>query len=384
MDSEHLPHYLLFECASGYALFDAPELTHVGMSTIKSVEDYINRSDQPFKLKASFLFSSDNEALDQMKAISKSTVAEQLQKFLLDCLPQPSTGGSRYCIATCDAALGSAISRKTGLASRSATLINYMQPGVLEKAQRNLSHLYYNIKSPVVVSSSSSHSLKQQVGVVPHRFEGVFNVKGKEDMFCTKNLVPGEALYGEELIGGQNEEDRTEVEYRVWDPLESKLGAAILFGVANIWIKPGSRVLYIGNVCGLTISNLSDLVGSDGFVYVVAFSADVVDMAGKRPNVVTIFEFFFIMVITACLLVWWIWIFWRRILWSVMLVSILDLVGIIWSPHGQKTSIQLVTLKIFFADRNRPNEFKPIETVMLDLTDGAYAVAVGGYRMLEE
>ncbi|KAL6582865.1 Small subunit processome complex component [Orobanche minor] len=280
---EHLPHYLLFECAYGYALFDAPELTHVGMSTIKSVEDYINRSDQPFKLKASFLFSSDNEALDQMKAISKSTVTEQLQKFLLDCLPQPSTGGSRYCIATCDAALGSEISRKTGLASRSAILINDvtrslrekidkflgLEPGVLEKAQRNLSHLYYNIKSPVVVSSSSSHSLKQQVGVVPHRFEGVFNVKGKEDMFCTKNLVPGEALYVNE--------DRTEVEYRVWDPLESKLGAAILFGVANIWIlvKPGSRVLYIGNVCGLTISNLSDLVGSDGFVYVVAFSADV-------------------------------------------------------------------------------------------------------------
>ncbi|KAL6531089.1 Small subunit processome complex component [Orobanche hederae] len=52
-------------------------------------------------------------------------------------------------------------------------------------------------------------------------------------MLCAKNLVPDEALYGEDLIRGQNEEERTGARYRVSDLLESKLGAAILSGVAN-------------------------------------------------------------------------------------------------------------------------------------------------------
>jgi rRNA 2'-O-methyltransferase fibrillarin len=88
-------------------------------------------------------------------------------------------------------------------------------------------------------------------------------------------------------------EDGTEVEYRVCDPSRSKLGAAILGGVTNIWIvsyrmlelriafelcnlnkyalfylfqKPSSRVMYVGNVCGLTVSDLSDLVGLVSYV----------------------------------------------------------------------------------------------------------------------
>ncbi|KAL6529070.1 hypothetical protein OROHE_014814 [Orobanche hederae] len=101
---ELLPLHLFFECACGYAIFDAPKLTHVGTSTFVSVEEYLNSSDQPFKLNASYLFSHDDEALAQMKAISKSMVTENLEKFLLDCLPQPSNGGGRNYIATSDAA----------------------------------------------------------------------------------------------------------------------------------------------------------------------------------------------------------------------------------------------------------------------------------------
>lgn len=53
------------------------------------------------------------------------------------------------------------------------------------------------VKSSKAIAPSSS----QQFVVVPHRFEGVFTAKGKEeDLVCTRSLVPGEALYGEELI----------------------------------------------------------------------------------------------------------------------------------------------------------------------------------------
>jgi rRNA 2'-O-methyltransferase fibrillarin len=34
----------------------------------------------------------------------------------------------------------------------------------------------------------------------------------------------------------------TKLEYRVWNPFRSKLAAAILGGVDNIHIKPGSKV----------------------------------------------------------------------------------------------------------------------------------------------
>ncbi|KAK8966312.1 Mediator of RNA polymerase II transcription subunit 36a [Platanthera guangdongensis] len=56
-------------------------------------------------------------------------------------------------------------------------------------------------------------------------------------------------------------EDGTKVEYRVWNPFRSKLAAAILGGVDNIWITPGSRVLYLGAASGTTVSHVSDIVG---------------------------------------------------------------------------------------------------------------------------
>ncbi|KAJ8536800.1 hypothetical protein K7X08_035201 [Anisodus acutangulus] len=132
-----------------------------------------------------------------------------------------------------------------------------------------------------------------RVVVEPHRHEGVFIAKGKEDALCTKNLVPGEAVYNEKRISVQNE-DGTKIEYRVWNPFRSKLAAAILGGVDDIWIKPGARVLYLGAASGTTVSHVSDLVGPNGVVYAVEFShrsgRDLVNMAKKRTNVIPIIE----------------------------------------------------------------------------------------------
>ncbi|POO01513.1 Fibrillarin [Trema orientale] len=99
-----------------------------------------------------------------------------------------------------------------------------------------------------------------KVVVEPHRHEGVFIAKGKEDALVTKNLVPGEAVYGEKRVSVQNE-DGSKIEYRVWNPFRSKLAAAILGGVDEIWIKPGARVLYLGAASGTTVSHVSDVVG---------------------------------------------------------------------------------------------------------------------------
>ncbi|KAF5731155.1 hypothetical protein HS088_TW19G00760 [Tripterygium wilfordii] len=132
-----------------------------------------------------------------------------------------------------------------------------------------------------------------KVVVEPHRHEGVFIAKGKEDALVTKNMIPGEAVYNEKRISVQNE-DGTKIEYRVWNPFRSKLAAAVLGGVDNIWIKPGAKVLYLGAASGTTVSHVSDIVGPDGVVYAVEFShrsgRDLVNMAKKRTNVIPIIE----------------------------------------------------------------------------------------------
>lgn len=42
-----------------------------------------------------------------------------------------------------------------------------------------------------------------KVVVQPHRHDGVFVAKGKEDALCTKNMVPGESVYGEKRVSVQ-------------------------------------------------------------------------------------------------------------------------------------------------------------------------------------
>jgi hypothetical protein len=39
-----------------------------------------------------------------------------------------------------------------------------------------------------------------KVVIEPHRHEGVFVAKAKEDALVTKNMVPGESVYGEKRI----------------------------------------------------------------------------------------------------------------------------------------------------------------------------------------
>ncbi|KAK4325712.1 hypothetical protein Pmani_003655 [Petrolisthes manimaculis] len=131
-----------------------------------------------------------------------------------------------------------------------------------------------------------------KVSVEPHRHEGVFIARGKEDVLATLNMVPGESVYGEKKISV--EEGSEKIEYRVWNPFRSKLAAAIVGGIGNIYMPPGSKVLYLGAANGTTVSHVSDILGSEGVVYAVEFSLrsgrDLVNMAKKRMNIVPIVE----------------------------------------------------------------------------------------------
>lgn len=108
----------------------------------------------------------------------------------------------------------------------------------------------------------------------------------------TANMVPGESVYNEKRVAVEKDDVKTE--YRVWNPFRSKLGAAVVGGVDNIFMKPGSKVLYLGAASGTTVSHVSDLVGPEGNVYAVEFSKrvgrDLVNMSKKRTNIVPIIE----------------------------------------------------------------------------------------------
>ncbi|MEM1943971.1 MAG: fibrillarin-like rRNA/tRNA 2'-O-methyltransferase [Candidatus Caldarchaeum sp.] len=125
--------------------------------------------------------------------------------------------------------------------------------------------------------------------VKPHsRFQGVFWVEDHEGVrLATQNLVPGFSVYGEELVRAEG------VEYRVWNPFRSKLAAAIMKNVEEIFIKPGVKILYLGSATGTTVSHVSDIAGLNGFVYAVDFSPKVMqqfirNVVERRRNVAPI------------------------------------------------------------------------------------------------
>jgi fibrillarin-like pre-rRNA processing protein len=115
------------------------------------------------------------------------------------------------------------------------------------------------------------------------RFPGVFLIN---ERIATRSLAPGKKVYGEKVasVGGK--------EYRFWDPYRSKLSAAILRGLKDLPIKPGSKVLYLGAASGTTASHVSDIVGAKGIVYCVEFAPramrDLLEVCSARPNMIPI------------------------------------------------------------------------------------------------
>ncbi|CAN1173115.1 rRNA 2'-O-methyltransferase fibrillarin 1 [Linum perenne] len=339
---DFMPVYILFECALGYALFYFHNIDQDGYnfeSAIKHIQDYnhIEHYKHIFKLIAYYPFQSTAAALSQLTDLYNSNPTKEMVDFLVHNLPKPNTVG-KFSISSSDDNLIHNLFFKSKIkvpAARTGMDTNNIlrglwniicelilkKPAELEKFQRDVALSFSKQmckstnkqmckstnKGKSMVANSSTKEIPwrliprgtlfdDQVVVVPHKFEGIFIVKGKNnDAICTQNLVPGEAVYGEELISVKNK-DGIEAEYRIWNPIRSKLAAAIQCGVENIWVKPGSRVLYMGDICGTTVSHLSDLVGPDGLVYAVGESDVVVNMSEKRSNVIPIYADYFVSV----------------------------------------------------------------------------------------
>jgi len=101
----------------------------------------------------------------------------------------------------------------------------------------------------------------------------------------SKNLVPGNKVYGERLITFKGEE------YREWNPFRSKLAAMILEKPSLEFLTKDLSCLYLGASSGTTISHLSDIV-YEGVIYGVEFAErsmrQLIQNTDKRKNIVPI------------------------------------------------------------------------------------------------
>jgi len=115
------------------------------------------------------------------------------------------------------------------------------------------------------------------------RLNGIFE---SNRMLYTKSITPGVKFFEEETIRENGEE------YRNFNPTRSKLAAGAVKGIKETGIQSGSGVLYLGAAHGYTVSFVSDIIGSSGFIFAVDFAPrvvrDLVFVAEKRKNIAPI------------------------------------------------------------------------------------------------
>lgn len=80
------------------------------------------------------------------------------------------------------------------------------------------------------------------------------NVLGDGKYLYSRNLVPGNSVYGERLV------DLDGTEYRLWDPRRSKFAAYGLATGTLTGIRSDDVVVYLGASTGTTLSHISDIV----------------------------------------------------------------------------------------------------------------------------
>jgi len=108
------------------------------------------------------------------------------------------------------------------------------------------------------------------------------NVLSDGNLLYSKNLVPGNTVYGERLVTVDG------AEYRAWDPHRSKLAAYILLSGKSGGIGQSDVVMYLGASTGTTVSHISDIVDK-GQIYAVEISKrtfrELIANCAPRKNV---------------------------------------------------------------------------------------------------
>jgi fibrillarin-like pre-rRNA processing protein len=118
--------------------------------------------------------------------------------------------------------------------------------------------------------------------VEPTGWPGVYRIG--RDLY-TRNAVPGESVYGEDL------RSESGAEFRRWDPWRSKLAAYLSKAAPSPLFEGVRTVLYLGAAHGTTVSHLSDAL-PDATIFAVEKSppsfAPLLALARRRANILPI------------------------------------------------------------------------------------------------
>ncbi|XP_022211675.1 rRNA 2'-O-methyltransferase fibrillarin [Drosophila obscura] len=150
-------------------------------------------------------------------------------------------------------------------------------------------------KKPIKAKIVSTTIIVEQ-----HRHSGIFLARNKDESIhlLTRNMAPRAAAesgnydYKEQRFSADFRGKTCE--FRAWSPFQSTLAAAVMSGVKELYLKSGSKVLYLGAGLGRTVAHISDIVDQTGVVYAVepgpwalkALSA----LSERRPNFVPVLE----------------------------------------------------------------------------------------------
>ncbi|XP_022737603.1 nucleolar protein 56-like isoform X1 [Durio zibethinus] len=156
--------YLLYESASGYALFQAQGLDEIGQNSEavrNSVVD-LNRFGKVVQLTAFQPYESAVDGLNQCNSVSEGLMTDELRSFLELNLPKVKEGKkSKFSLGVAEPKLGSHIFETTKIPCQSGEFvlellrgvrlhfdkfIKDLKPGDLEKAQLGLAHSYSRAK----------------------------------------------------------------------------------------------------------------------------------------------------------------------------------------------------------------------------------------------
>ncbi|KAL1333765.1 hypothetical protein HN51_062614 [Arachis hypogaea] len=156
--------FLLYESASGYALFEAHGLDEIGQNTeaVRSSVSDLNRFGKVVKLRSFNPFTSALDALKQCNAVSEGILTDELRTVLETNLPKVKEGKkAKFSLGVSDPKIGSQISEVTKIPCQSNDFVNELlrgvrlhfnkfvgdlKPGDLEKAQLGLGHSYSRAK----------------------------------------------------------------------------------------------------------------------------------------------------------------------------------------------------------------------------------------------
>ncbi|XP_072975525.1 nucleolar protein 56-like [Typha angustifolia] len=156
--------YLVFESASGYALFHAYGLDEIGQNTeaVRNCVLDLTRFGKVVKLVAFTPFASALDALNQCNAISEGIMTDELRNFLEINLPKVKDAKkAKFSVGVAEPKVGSQISEVTkipcqcnefvlellrGVRLHFDRFIKDLKPTDLEKAQLGLGHSYSRAK----------------------------------------------------------------------------------------------------------------------------------------------------------------------------------------------------------------------------------------------